>query len=306
MDLNQLSVFCAIIAEKNMTSAAERLKVSQPTVSRHIKLLEEELGVALFDRKDRELLPTVQGQIFFGYAQKILNLAHKAAQSVQSLPPAPKGSIHIAALNYLGMTLMAPAISHFLKPDSDFCVRLSYGSVSEIIERMKKKEVDMVLMPDLREEYSLSLPYYESLLLFEDPILLVGSRKDHSLPEKITLADMGQKPFVYFLDMFPQFHLYLEKKKKDYDVQWKPFFEVNNLGTLKRMIEQGRCWGFMPAFSVQKQIQMGRLSAVQVEGIHYSMNVQVYYLQDLKHKEWMDALFLMLKKQADFSPYRQF
>ena len=86
MDFQQLSIFCTLLSEKSMTEAANRLQITQPTVSRQLKLLEAELGVDLLERETREISPTVQGQLFFDYAQKILNLVKQAQMAVQSLP----------------------------------------------------------------------------------------------------------------------------------------------------------------------------------------------------------------------------
>ena len=298
MDLQQLSTFCAIVLEKNMTTTAQRLKVTQPTVSRQIKLLENELGVDLIERGERVLRPTLQGQLFFEYAQKILNLVQKAQRAVQSLPVDLEGQVRVTTLNYLGMSLMAPVVYHFLKPHHPFKIQLYYAGFQEIIEKMKKKEVDIALLPDLQKEYGLDIPFYKSRLLFQDPVLFAGSRKDSHFLEKIHFQDIGRKPVVSFANMFPRFNLYLEEKKKEYHFQWEPVFEVNNLGTLKKMIEMGIYRGFMPAFSIRKQLQFGRLSAIQVEKFNYSMDIRIYYLSDFKNQQLMDMMYLLLKKQA--------
>lgn len=302
MDLQQLSTFCTIISEKNMTTTAQRLKVTQPTISRQIRLLENELGVELLERGDRILRPTVQGQLFFEYAQKILNLVHKAERAVQSLPAHLEGLIRVATINYLGMSLMAPVVCHFLRPGNQFKIHLSYASsIDEIIEKMKKKQVDAAILPHLREEYGIDFPYYESCPLFQDSMLFVGSKKDISLPNKISIKDMNKKPVVSFADMFPRFNLYLEEKKKERNVHLDPIFEVNNLGTLKKIIEVGQYWGFMPAFSIQKQIQSGRLSVVQMKEVDYSVGIHFYNLKNLKNKKLIEIILLMLKKQISFS-----
>ena len=277
-----------------MTAAGHRLNLAQPTVSRQIRLLEEELGVQLLERGDRAVRLTLKGQLFFEYAQKILSLVQKAQKAVQSLPSSLEGSFSAATINYLGLSLVAPVVHRFLQPGHSFQMRLSYGSARDIIEKMKRQEVDMAVLPDLREEYGTEIPYYESHFLFQDPMLFVGSKKDTSLPEKISLSEMNQRPLVSFADMFPKFNLYLEKKQGGARVQ--PFFEINNLGSLKRMIEWGRYWGFMPAFSIQKQMRFGRLAPVKVEGVDYKINICMYHLRSVKNKELIDTFLFMLKK----------
>ena len=279
-----------------MTETASRLQTTQPTVSRQIKLLEAELGVDLLERETREISPTVQGQLFFDYAQKILNLAQQAQMSVQSLPQHFEGRLRISTINYLGMSLLAPVIWRFLKPGHQFKVKLSYAPAGEIIEQMRKNALDMVILPNLKEEYGIELPNYERHHLFQDSMIFTGSKKDPSLPSQIKIQDMAKKPLASFSHLLPQFTRQMEQKQKEYNIQ--PILEVNNLGTLKKIIESGLYWGFMPAFSIQKQIQFGRLSEIKVDGVEYSMNISAYFYKQLNNKKLIDILILMLKRQA--------
>ena len=72
MDLHRLEVFCRVVELKSFTKAAEALLLSQPTISEHIRILEELLGERLLDRLGRHVLPTPAGQILYRYAQKML------------------------------------------------------------------------------------------------------------------------------------------------------------------------------------------------------------------------------------------
>lgn len=296
MDFQQLSIFCTLLSEKSMTETASRLQTTQPTVSRQIKLLEAELGVDLLERETREISPTVQGQLFFDYAQKILNLAQQAQMSMQSLPQHFEGQFRISTINYLGMSLLAPVIWRFLKPGHQFKVNLSYAPAGDIIEKMRKNALDMVILPNLKEEYGIELPNYEKHHLFQDSMIFTGSKKDPSLPSQIQIQDMAKKPLASFSHFLPQFTRQMEQKQKECNIQ--PILEVNNLGALKKIIESGLYWGFMPAFSIQKQIQFGRLSEIKVDGVEYSMNISAYFHKQLNNKKLIDILILMLKRQA--------
>ena len=281
-----------------MTGAASRLKVTQPTVSRQIKLLEEELGVELLDRGERVTRPTVQGQIFYEYARQILNLVQRAEAAVRSFSSHLEGSIRVATVNYLGMSLIAPVVSHFLRPGNQFKIDLCYASAEEIIEKMRQSKVDVAVLPHLKDEYGVEFLHYETHSLFQDRMLFVGSRKDTSLPSVINFKDISKKPFVSFSNLFPRFRAYLEEKQKEQGFQLRPIFEVNNLGSLKKVIEEGLYWGFMPAFSIQKQIQYGRLSSIEVKDVEYRVNTSLYCLKELKNKKFIEALILLLKKET--------
>ena len=299
MDLNQLVTFCTIITNQNMTTAAERLKLTQPSVSRQIKMLEAELGVRLLERGKKGIVPTIQGQILFDYARKILNLVKKAETMVQSVPQHLEGRLRVSTMNYLGMSLISPVILAFLKnPNNKFKIELSYGHSKDIIEKMKKSEIEVVVMPNLKKEYGVSFDHYETYPLFRDEMLFVGSRKDFTFPRSLKMKDLNEKPFISFSDILPQFQLYFEKKQKEAGVEIQPIFEVNNLGTMKKAIETNGVYGFMPRSSIRKQLHLRRLSVVDVEDFKYEVDIEIYGLKNFQNQKLIEILLTMLTEQA--------
>ncbi len=297
--------FCTVISEGSMTAAAAKLSVTQPAVSQQIRNLESELNVKLFLRGVRHVHLTVQGQLLYNYARKILNLTQKVQTAIQTMSNELEGNIQIATLNSIGLNLVTPIIGTILNPNQrKLKMGLSYGTGSEVIEKMKTKEVDIAILPDLKEQYGLSLPGYQSQFLFKDDLLFVGSGKDSSLPKSISIKDLELRPMVSFKNLFPKFryHLYQIAMQNKVEMQ-APIFESNNVGTLKRIIEVWMCWGFLPFHSIHKQIRMGRLSVIQLEEVNYSMNIKAYYKMDQSEntQRIIDTFLMMFQKQYPLS-----
>ena len=80
MDIRRLEIFCRVVEQKSFTKAANAALLSQPTVSEHIRLLEESLGEKLLDRLGRQVLPTPAGEILYRYARRIILLRDEALQ----------------------------------------------------------------------------------------------------------------------------------------------------------------------------------------------------------------------------------
>ncbi len=78
MDFRQLEVFAKVVETRSFSRAAEGLRLTQSTISEHVRLLEEEIGARLFDRLGRETLPTRAGELLYGYAQRLPSWAVKA------------------------------------------------------------------------------------------------------------------------------------------------------------------------------------------------------------------------------------
>ena len=305
MDIQQLMTFCTVISEGSMTAAAIKLSVTQPAVSQQIRNLEDELNVKLLVRGARQIRLTIQGQLLYNYAKKILNLAQKVENTIQTMSNELEGTIQVATLNSIGLNLITPIIGTILNPSQrKLRMGLSYGTGSEVIEKMKTKEVDIAILPDLKEQYGLTLPGYQSQFLFKDELLFVGSGKDSSLPKTISIKDLGLRPMVAFKNLFPKFRYYLYQIATQNKVELQsPVFESNNVGTLKRIIEVWMCWGFLPLHSIHKQIRMGRLSVIQLEEINYSMNIKAYYKteQSENTQKIIDTFLMMLQKQHHLS-----
>lgn len=124
MDFHQLRVFSEVARLKNFSRAAEKLFLTQPTVSAHIKSLENEIGAPLLDRSQRELRLTGVGQILYQYAQQLLNLEKQASHAIQQENQVIKGHLEVAASSIPSAYLLPGLMKGFLAqyPDVTFAV----------------------------------------------------------------------------------------------------------------------------------------------------------------------------------------
>jgi DNA-binding transcriptional LysR family regulator len=95
MDIKQLRAFLTISETRNITKAAAMLNIVQPAVSRQIHLLEEELGVELFERGRHGMSLTQEGKVLEDYARRALKEIEAAKMELTSKDGALKGTVHI-------------------------------------------------------------------------------------------------------------------------------------------------------------------------------------------------------------------
>lgn len=295
MNLQQLATFCAILNEGSMTAAAEKLFLTQPAVSQQIRNLEEELGVELLVRGVRHVKPTLHGQLLYEYAKKIMHLTKQAEVAIQSMKSEVKGKLVIGTLNSIGMYLVSPLVGLFLKTNSQISLTLEYGSGEEILAAMKRGELDVAIMPDITKEYGGEAPQYEEKTLFKDEVWLVVSARDATVPSSIDVSGLLENPMVKLKQHFPAFDAFLAKQLEAKNVKLNPVIETTNVGSLKRVIESGFGWGFLPAHSIRKQVTSGRLARVDVADLAYSFNVKFYSRKDSTAKGAADVLFRALQ-----------
>lgn len=298
MNFQQLSTFVTVLSEGSMTAAAEKLYLTQPAVSQQIRNLEDDLGVELLVRGVRQVKPTLQGQLLFEYARKIMHLTKQAEVAIQSMSSEVKGHLRIGTLNSIGMYLISPIVGMFLKNNAELSVKLNYGSGSEVLAGMSRGDLDVVILPETEKEYGRKFTDYDERFLVKDEMMLVGGGKDTSIPRKISLRDYQSQSIAQLSENYPGFFRQLDLMLKKLSVDCKPVFEATNVGTLKRVIESGLGWGFLPAHAVRKQVRTGRMTHVDVEELKYGINLMYYTKQNSDTEAASDVLFRALSQTA--------
>lgn len=305
MNFQHLTTFCTVIAEGSMTAAAEKLFLTQPAVSQQIRNLEDELNVELLQRGSRQAKPTAQGQILYDYAKRILALSQQAQVAIQTMNVEVEGTFRIGTLNSLGLYIVSPVIGLFLKHNSKLAVHLTYADGESLIRDFEKGDLDIIILPDASVEYGMDPKGVEKKLLMQDEMWLVGSTKDSHLPEDIEVQDLTLKPFVNIMERYPNFEKELNANLKAKGIKLNPVFETVNVGTLKRVLESGLGWGFLPAHSIRKHVRSGRLSTVPVSDFSYTMNVYYYFKKntgDENAKRMNEVFYRALSQQVKGTP----
>ncbi|MCB0414960.1 MAG: LysR family transcriptional regulator, partial [Bdellovibrionales bacterium] len=273
---------------------ADKLFLTQPAVSQQIRNLEEEIGVNLLERGVRKVKATLQGQLLYDYAKKILHLTQQAEVAIQTMSQEISGDLKVGTENSIGMFLVSPIIGLFLKHNTKLNIKLSYGQPENILEKMRSGEIDMAILPELKGDDTHIADTFDSKFLMKDEMWFVGSGKDTSLPKIIPFSEFNSRPVIYYSDMYPDFKDLLEEKLGENQVEFFPVFESDNVGTLKRVIESGLGWGFLPAHCIRKQVRSGRLTLIQVEGLKYSVNLNLYYRKGELIKKMSDVFYRAL------------
>ncbi len=296
-NLYQLTTFVTVISEGSMTAAADKLYLTQPAVSQQIRNLEEDLGVELLVRGVRQIRATPQGEVLYEYAKKIINLTQQAEIAIKSIGNHMKGQLRIGTLNSLGLHLMSPIVGRLMRHNPDLMLKIDYDRGEELIRGFKKGVYDILILPDVKVEFSSELESFEQKFLLKEEMWLVGSSKDEKMPQQISFKDIGGFSLVNFTEEFPGFSRVVNEKIQSLGLKVNSIFESANVGTLKRVIEAGLGWGFLPAHSIKKQVRSGRLNRVYVKDLHYEIDLIFYYKKSSGTKALVEVFYQTLAQQ---------
>lgn len=143
MDLRRLEVFAKVAELGSFSRAAEALFLTQPTVSEHVRALEEELGVSLLDRMGRGATPTPAGQLLLGYARRILTLSREAKQAIEQFQGRMSGQLVVGGSTIPGEYVLPALIGRFKAKYPDISISLLIGSSRQINDWVEEGRVEI-------------------------------------------------------------------------------------------------------------------------------------------------------------------
>jgi LysR family nitrogen assimilation transcriptional regulator len=183
ISLRQIRSFVAVYEEGSFTSAARREGATQSGISQHIKQLESELGVALFERNGRDVEPTLAGKLYYRECVDVLKKLEAAQQSVAINHV--RGVIRVGLMPTFTRSVLAPALDKFLgsAPGSEISVIEAYSGV--LTDMILKGELDFAVVPAFEGATGIS-----HCLLARDREMLVSAKRDNNL-KPVKLSELG-------------------------------------------------------------------------------------------------------------------
>ncbi len=192
MDIHRLMVFCKVIDLQSFTRAAEAVCLTQPTVSEHIRALEESLGEKLVDRLGREIQPTPAGKVLYQYAREIIQLRDKAVQALEKFKGNLSGSLHVGASTIPGTYILPRLVGTFKARYPSIQITLKIRSSGEIVRQILDGKVEFGMIGARWDEKRISLEE-----IYSDQLVLVVY-KGHPWEgrEYVELNELAGMPFV--------------------------------------------------------------------------------------------------------------
>lgn len=193
MTLNQLLYFQTIARLQHFRQAAIELNISQPSLSRSIALLEEELHIILFERHGRNIRLTKYGKLFLEHADKILSEVHTATNHMTQLA-GNEGHVDIAYVFPLAGHYIPYMVRQFLKKKNNENISFGFYQLhtSALIEGLKEDRFDIIFGSYVENEPDIQfVPIIHQEMVVVTPV-------GHPLSEKtsVTLSDLARYPII--------------------------------------------------------------------------------------------------------------
>ena len=192
MDLHRLEVFCKVVELRSFTKAAEAVLLSQPTISEHIRTLEETLGEKLLDRLGREVLTTPAGQILYQYAKKMLRLREEAIQAMATYKGELSGQLILGASTIPGTYILPKIIGSFKAQHPSIQLILKISSSGKIVEAVLGGDLEIGLVGSQWRDRRLKTEEIFS----EELVLVVYPEHPWSDRDEVGMEEIYGQPFI--------------------------------------------------------------------------------------------------------------
>jgi DNA-binding transcriptional LysR family regulator len=245
MEMHQIRYFLAVSDALNFTRAAEKCHVSQPSLTRAIKLLEDELGGPLFHRERANTHLTDLGQLMLPHLKQVLAEAEAAKQRAQGFAKLDQAVLKLGVMCTIGPTRLVNLISGFQRRHPGVQVTMSDSGAKELQEQLVQGELDVALygMPGTIDERCHARSLY-------DERFMIAFRSGHRFERQDTVACRDLHGQSYLSRAKCEFAQHMRSILDGLGVEVKRPYRTEREDWVQGMILAGLGFGFIPEYSI--------------------------------------------------------
>lgn len=236
--LSELNTFIAVAETKSFTQAGQAVGLSQPAVSAHIKTLEQQFGIPLFYRANKQLIITEGGQILYKRAKEIMDLIRITQEDMERSSVGVRGALKIGASYTIGEYILPEIVTAFCRAYPEVMVELAIGDTAEISRKVCDFSMDLGFIEGLVHFNNLEQTYFK-----EDELVLLVPEDHPFADRRVSLEELdNQKWIVREIGSGTREHwdIYLSTHKLNY----RSLMVFGSNATLKKAVRDGLGIGF--------------------------------------------------------------
>lgn len=258
--IRHLRAVVAVADEAGYSAAAARLHVAQSSLSRTVQDVERRVGVRLFERTTRSVVPTREGAEFCVLAREVLAAHDRALAHFAGFLRGERGSVAVAVLPSLAASLLPPVLAAYRASHPEVAVEVRDGLSAEVTALVASGAVDLAIT--VADEVPSSL---EATTIAEDDYsLLVPRGHELAARDGVAWADLAGRAFVAF-DRASSIRAFTDRTLADAGVVLGPVTEARNVGSVAGLVGAGLGVSVVPAL-VLPMTSFAEVVAVPLHG----------------------------------------
>jgi DNA-binding transcriptional LysR family regulator len=285
----RLQVFYTVARRLNFTRAAAELFISQPAVTRHIKELEGEYRVSLFERSgNKKIILTPAGQMLLNYTEKLLTTYREMEYDMSLLNRQQSGVLRLGASTTVAQYIIPPILAKFHKKFNTVRVNLVSGNTEDIEAALLNKEIDAGIVEGIYRNPQLR---YEEYL--RDELVLVCAannavvKKDTIKPDElknlpILLREHGSGTLDVLTEALKPFDI----KLADLNIE----MQLGSTEAIKSYLLYSNCVAFLSVHAILKELKNNECRIIDVKGL--CVTRPFHFIQMHGHASLLAELFI--------------
>ncbi|MEB2631572.1 LysR family transcriptional regulator [Peribacillus frigoritolerans] len=293
MYYDALKTFVTLVEVKNFTKTAEILLMSQPSVSLHIKKLEEEFQTKLFLRSPKFLKVTLTGEILYDRAKQMITIYEQTRQDIQEHDRSIKGELKIGASFTIGEYILPSLLIDLQVEYPELELQVVIGNTEEIVQAVRLYKVDIGLIEGQTNEKELSVHPF-----MQDELFIVSSN-NHELANKddVEITDLHDQAWVT-REVGSGTREYLNHVIRSNGLKIKSILTISsNQGIKETLIKNGSGLALLSRSVIERDVQNKILSIIQVKDESFNRTLSYVYSPIMKDKKNVKTFITELNKK---------
>lgn len=274
--LQQLRILKAIASEKSFTRAAEILHLSQPSLSKQIKALENNLDTILIIRKNNKIFLTESGKVFLQYSERILALCEESCRALIDLRNGERGNLTVGASQTIGTYLLPRVLALFAQNYPQIDLKVQVNSTRIIAKNVESKEIDLAVVGgEVPEELKKTLIVEH--FINDDLSLIVPKSHPFATKEYIMKNDLYHLNFIA-LNSNSTIRKFIDNILVQNQIetkQLKIIMQLNSIEAIKTTVSLGLGAAFVSSSAIEKEIDLKTIEILKIENIKITRNLSI-------------------------------
>ncbi|MFJ7649719.1 LysR substrate-binding domain-containing protein [Lysinibacillus sp. NPDC097279] len=294
MQYDALKTFVTLVEVNNFTKASEILHISQPSVSLHIKNLEQEFHTTLFIRSPKSVQITPTGEILYKRAKQIMAIAEAAQEDILAYHHSIQGTLIIGASFTIGENILPSILSKLQQQFPQLELQVIIGNTEEIIQFTKLLQVDIGLIEGQAHDHELIIQPF-----MQDELFIV-SASNHPLVEQpsITISQLQRQKWVA-REAGSGTRNYLDHLFRTNGLQVHSLLTISSNQGVKESVIEGLGLSLLSGSVIERDIRNGDIAILPLTEQRFMRTFSYLHSPTMKNKRNVEALIEFITKKPE-------
>lgn len=283
----KVKTLLTVVQTGSFTKAAEVLNLTQPAVSHHIRQLEQEFGIKIFQKGKKSLSVTPEGEILLKYAGRITAIENNCRQALEDHRTKTR-HLNIGITRTAGENLMTQVLALYCSEHTQTHINVYTDTIQNLYTKLGLYELDLAIVEGILPD-----SHYRSVLLDTDYLcLIVAPEHPFAARQSVLLSELKREKLILRPPMagtrvlFESFLMSHGETISNFNV----IMEMDNIAMIKNLVSMNLAVSVIAHSACREELRSGRLAAVPIENANMTREINMVYHHDFSHLDLLEEL----------------